>query len=114
MERQETLAPWLTFRYLWTDRWTRVLGRMAVAYECLICGERWRFIQRIPRFGPVPEPEGGGMHPERRRIIARHAHPGDRGNPLAWALPLGNIDALSGTDYSALDVLAEAVRRGQP
>lgn len=108
MERFETDAPWLTFRFRWTDMWTRILGRSGVEYECLICGGRERITIRVPRLGPVPEPEGG-VHPLRREIKTKHAHPGVRGNPLRWALPLGNPAALQGREADMLDVIRERV-----
>lgn len=91
MDRYETDAPWLTFRFAWSDRWTRVLGRMRVEYECLICGRCERLTLRIPRFGTVPEPDGG-QHPKRLEVKARHEHH-DRRSPLLWAKPLGNLAA---------------------
>lgn len=61
---------------------------------CCICGEKETVRIRIPRWGPVPEPEGG-VHPERHRAIERHAHSGQR-NPRDWALPLRNVAAWPG------------------
>lgn len=108
MERFETDAPWLTFRFRWTDFWTRVLGRSGVEYECLICGGHERLTFRIPRSGPVPTPEGG-QHPARLEMKAKHAHPGKRGNPLDWALPLGNPAALQGREAGLLDIVQDRV-----
>lgn len=109
MQRYETDAPWLTFRYRWSDRWTRLLGRAGIEYRCLICGGRERGRFRIPRFGPVPKPVGG-QHPYRLEIKARHAHPGERGNPLLWALPLGNPAAFQHREADVLDVIRERVK----
>lgn len=61
---------------------------------CCICGKTEVIRPRIPRWGPVPEPEGG-VHPERLRAIDRHAHPGQR-DPRDWALPLRNMGAWGG------------------
>lgn len=87
-ETYETDAPWVTWTWLSTDRETRFTGRMRM----LLTRETIRV--RIPRFGRVPEPEGG-IHPARHEAKERHAHP-DRGHPMSWALPLRNIAAHEG------------------
>lgn len=90
----ETTFPWITWTWLSTDRETRVTGRMRMRLTCCICGHREIIRIPIPRWGPVPEPEGG-VHPERHRAIERHSHPGQH-NPRDWALPLRNVAAWSG------------------
>lgn len=84
----ETDAPWVTWTWLSTDRETRITGRMRLKMTCCVCGKREIIRPRIPRWGPVPVPEGG-VHPERRAAMERHAHP-DRGAPMSWALPMRN------------------------
>ena len=73
---------------------------------CCICGEHEVIRIRIPRVGPVPEPEGG-IHPERIRAIERHSHPGQR-NPRDWALPLRNLAAFP--EGLPLDVFENVAR----
>lgn len=84
----ETTAPWITWTWLSLDRETRITGRSRMRLTCCICGLSEIIRIRIPRWGPVPEPEGG-VHIERLRAIERHAHP-DRRNPADWALPFRN------------------------
>jgi hypothetical protein len=93
-ETFETDAPWITYRWLSDDRETRFTGRMRMRAICCICGGQRMLRPRIPRFGPVPVPEGG-RHPVRLAFIEEHAHP-DRGAPMSWALPLRNPAAFSG------------------
>lgn len=84
----ETAAPWITWTWLSFDRETRITGRSRMRLTCCICGRHEVIRIRIPRWGPVPVPEGG-VHAERLRAIERHAHPGQR-NPADWALPFRN------------------------
>ncbi len=94
----ETTQPWVVYRYLTHDGcwppWssTRFLGRSRVECECAICGDRRVLSLRIPRFGPVPEPEGG-RHPQRVRFLSEHLHPDRRRSPLTWTKPLLNAAA---------------------
>lgn len=90
-ETYEINAPWITWTWLATDRETRFTGRMRMRLTCCICGQTEIVRPRIPRFGPVPEPEGG-IHPERHKAIERHSHPGQR-DPVDWALPFRNTAA---------------------
>lgn len=101
-ETYETDAPWVTWTWLSTDRETRITGRSRLKLTCCVCGEREIVRVPIPRWGPVPEPEGG-VHPERAKAKIRHAHP-DRGHPMSWALPLRNPGAHGGG--MDLDLLA--------
>jgi hypothetical protein len=61
---------------------------------------------RIPRFGEVPEPEGG-KHPARTTYLEAHAHP-DRGHPFSWARPLRNMNVFN--TYGGMDVDLFAAR----
>lgn len=79
----------MTWTWLSTDRETRITGRMRMMLTCCICGRREIVRPRIPRWGPVPAPEGG-VHPERIKAKERHAHP-DRRDPRDWVLPLRNM-----------------------
>lgn len=87
----EVDAPWIVWTWLSTDRETRFTGRMRHRLTCAICGESEMVRTPIPRWGPVPIPEGG-IHPNRLAAIVRHGHPTQR-NPRDWAMPLLNIDA---------------------
>lgn len=105
----ETTQPWVLYRYgLTHDGWwpfwnsTRVLGRAKIGMECMVCGARETANLRMPRFGPVPEPEGG-RHPARVAFLKAHQHP-DRGHPMSWAKPLANLAAHEGG--ASLDMLA--------
>lgn len=113
LETYETSQPWVIYRYLTTDRRTRLTGRSRIKCECAICGESKTLILRIPRFGPVPKPEGG-RHPERIRFLLAHVHP-DRPHPMAWAKPLLNPAAHpGGMDLDLLAMRLEAeLRVGQ-
>lgn len=98
MTTYEETQPWVLYHYgLTHDRWwpvwnsTRVLGRAKMILECIVCGERRRVSIKIPRTGPV---EDRGHHPLRTAFLAEHAHP-DRGAPIFWAKPLGNLAALN-------------------
>jgi hypothetical protein len=109
MSTYETTQPWVLYHYgLTHDRWwpfwtsTRVLGRARIAMQCMVCGGREVARFRIPRFGPVPEPEGG-RHALREAFLTEHAHP-DRGAPMSWAVPLANLAAHP--DGLHLDALA--------
>jgi hypothetical protein len=101
LDTYETTQPWVTYHYgLTHDKWwpfwnsTRFLGRARMRLACMVCGNQTVVSLRIPRFGSVPEPEGG-RHPERKRYLAEHAHP-DRGHPMSWAVPLRNLAAHPG------------------
>ncbi len=87
------------------DRETRFTGRMRMQLLCCICGKSETVRIPIPRWGPVPEPEGG-IHPVRVEAKARHSHPTQR-DPADWALPLRNIAAWQGG--LPLDVLGRVV-----
>ena len=109
MQTAQTDMPWIIYTYgrthdLWWPFWssTRVLGRSCIVCECCVCGDRTPLWMRIPRFGPVPEPEGG-MHPQRRAYLKAHLHPG-KGHPMSWAKPLRNLNVFSGG--LPLDLLA--------
>lgn len=114
MSTCEQDQPWVLYHYGRThDHWwpfwnsTRVLGRCCIDAECMVCGDRTALWMQIPRFGPVPEPEGG-RHPLRVAYLAEHAHP-DRGAPMSWARPLANMHALGGRlDLDALAMRIEA------
>ena len=95
MDTYETEQPWITYHYglthdLWWPFWTstRVLGYCKIGLTCCVCGTQEVAKLRIPRFGPVPEPEGG-KHAYRVEFMHQHEHP-DRGHPMSWALPLRN------------------------
>lgn len=101
MSTYELTQPWVLYHYGRThDRWwpfwnsTRVLGRFKLGVECTVCGDRRILTIRIPRFGEVPEPEGG-RHPARVAYLAEHAHP-DRGAPMSWARPMANPAVFEG------------------
>jgi len=101
-ETYETDQPWVIYRYLTTDRRTRITGRSRIECECAICGDRETLTIRIPRFGPVPVPTGG-RHPARVRFLLDHIHP-DRSHPMAWARPL--LNPATHTGGIDLDLLA--------
>lgn len=113
-ETDETTQPWIIWRYgathdLWWPFWnsTRFLGYARIDAECIVCGHSEALRFRIPRFGPIPEPESG-RHPARERFCADHAHP-DRGEPMSWARPLRNPAAFSdGINLDALAMRLEA------
>ena len=76
----EATRPWVTYTYGrthdgWWPLWnsTRVLGRARIGLACGRCGHSEVVSLRIPRFGPVPEPEDG-HHFERKRFLAAHTH----------------------------------------
>lgn len=114
MSRAEESQPWVLYHYglthdLWWPFWssTRVLGRMRIRMECMVCGKSEAPWLRIPRLGPVPEPKGG-RHAERERFLAEHRHP-DRGSPMSWAKPLANLNAhRGGLNLDALAMRLEA------
>jgi hypothetical protein len=95
-ETCEVDQPWVIYTYGAThDRWwpfwnsTRILGRAKIGMECCVCGTRRLAVMKMPRFGPVPEPEGG-KHALRVAFLKAHEHP-DRGHPMSWARPLRNL-----------------------
>lgn len=102
-ETYETDAPWITWTWLSTDRETRFTGRMRHKLTCCICGKTEIVRTPIPRWGPVPKPEGG-IHPMRVAAIERHSHPGQR-NRADWALPLRN--PVGGLDLGIFQRVAE-------
>lgn len=102
-EWAEADAPWVTWTLPYTDRLTRVTGYATAELTCCICGAQEVHRARVPRWGPVPEPEGG-RHRYRLEAIARHDHP-DQRDPRDWALPLRNLAA--GADV--LDILRNVV-----
>ena len=120
METAEADQPWVIYVYGRThDKWwpfwnsTRVLGIARIGLECMVCGTREVVTLRMPRFGAVPEPEGG-RHEERLRFLAAHAHP-DRGAPMSWAQPLRNLNAHQGglnLDALAMRLEADLNERG--
>lgn len=87
----ETDAPWITWTWLSLDRETRITGHSRMKLTCCICGKSEVIRIRIPRWGPVPIPEGG-VHTERHKARERHAHP-DRRDPADWVLPFRNMAA---------------------
>lgn len=109
----EVDQPWVLYHFGRThDRWwpfwssTRVLGRMCVEVECIVCGDRTAQWLRIPRFGPVNP--SGEHHPARVAYLREHAHP-DRGAPMSWARPLANPAAhQGGLNLDALAMRLEA------
>lgn len=96
----ETDAPWVTWTWLSTDRETRITGRMRMRMECCICGAVEIVRPRIPRWGPVPIPEGG-RHAVRVAAVERHHHT-DRRNPILWRKPLRNLSALGNTSIESV------------
>jgi hypothetical protein len=114
MSTYETTQPWVLYHYgrthdgwwpFWTS--TRVLGRARIGMQCIVCGEEEVVTVRLPRFGAVPEPEGG-KHRLRLEFLAGHAHP-DRGAPMSWAVPLANLAAHpNGLNLDALAMRLEA------
>lgn len=102
LEMYETKQPWVVYRYLTSDRRSRITGRAKIECECSVCGGREVLTLRIPRFGPVPLPKGG-RHPERVRFLLEHVHP-ERPHPMAWQRPLLNPAAHA--DGIDLDLLA--------
>ncbi len=105
LETYEVGSPWITYVYLTTDRQTRLTGRSKIRGECAICGTDQTFVLRIPRVGPVPEPQGG-RNPERVGFVREHQHTAEqRGDRTTWAKPLRNPAGLT------LDVFADVVGR---
>src|SRR6476646_4146436 len=109
LETYETGQPWVVYTYFRSDAWTRIHGKTEIRCECCICGVRETLSIPMPRFGPVPIPEGG-RHPERVRFLAAHEHQLQRTAPETWALPLRNPDAHKDTLEILRDV-AEKARR---
>lgn len=117
-ETYETGQPWVIYRYGRThDGWwppfssTRVMGRAKIDVECAICGNRSVLSFRIPRFGSIPvnSDDSQGRHPARVAYLKEHEHP-DRKNPLTWARPLRNPEALLQRQMS----IEEVIRRRVP
>lgn len=107
METYDTDQPWVIYRYLSTDRETRVTGRSRIQCECAVCGTRKTLRLKIPRFGRINEPKGG-KHVERLCFLRDHLH-ADRPNPMAWARPLLNLAAhVDGIDLDLLAMRLEA------
>jgi len=97
----ETSQPWVVYTYgLTHDKWwpfwnsTRVLGRARILMTCAVCGVQKIARIPIPRWGKIPEPEGG-KHVVRRAFLLAHEHP-DRGHPMSWEMPLLNPEAHPG------------------
>lgn len=105
LETYETEQPWVIYRYLTTDRTTRLTGRSIIQCECAVCGARRKVRLRIPRFGKITDE---GRHPERVRFLLAHLHR-DRPHPMAWARPLLNPAAhTNGIDLDLLAMRLEA------
>lgn len=105
LETYEVDQPWVIYRYLTTDRRTRITGRSKIECECAVCGTRRTLTLRIPRFGPIPD---RGKHPERVRFLLAHLHR-DRPHQMAWARPLLNPAAQpGGVDLDLLAMRLEA------
>jgi hypothetical protein len=106
LETYETDQPWVVYRYLTTDRRTRITGRSKIMCECAVCGEKRTVTLRIPRFGQVVD---RGRHPERIRFLLNHLHRGEERHPMAWAKPLLNPAAhVGGIDLDLLAMRLEA------
>jgi hypothetical protein len=104
-ERYDTDEPWICWRFLTTDRRTRLTGRSVVLLDCCVCGQTRKVRIRIPRFGPIPD---RGEHPERIRFKLDHLHP-DKGHPMSWAKPLRNpFGQRGGLDLDMLAMRLEA------
>lgn len=114
LQTYDTEQPWIVYRYLTSDRRTRITGRSRIRCTCAICGQSRVLRLRIPRIGPIPEP-AGGQHPERVRFKREHLHP-DRPHPMAWALPLLNPAAhQGGIDLDLLAMRLDAdLSRAEP
>ncbi len=110
-EFAEASQPWVTWTYFRPDWWTRIFGKSQVKALCCICGHREVVTVKIPRFGRVPEP-AGGRHPVRVKFCDQHRHPLQQRAPETWAMPLHNLNAISGDDAMGIfqDVAAKAVR----
>ncbi len=80
METYDTDQPWVIYRYLSTDRETRITGRSRIQCECAVCGTRKTLRLKIPRFGKITEPKGG-KHVERLRFLREHLHADSARNP---------------------------------
>lgn len=105
-ETYETRQPWVTYTYRYTDRALTLFGRSLIGMTCCICGRREDALIKGPRRGPI---EDKGHHPERRRFLKEHEHPGVNRNPMSWDLPLRNMAALRTGDLE--DVLGVAINR---
>jgi hypothetical protein len=74
----ENGQPYITYVYLDTDAWTRITGRAGIRMRCGLCDTTEVARLPIPRFGKVPEPQGG-RHPARLAFMDRHQHVSLRG-----------------------------------
>lgn len=118
MQTYEAEQPWIIYTYgachdkFWPPwRSTRVLGVTNIGMECAVCGQRQAAVLRIPRFGAIPEPEGG-RHKTRLRFMLDHLHE-DRGHQMSWARPLLNPMAGGGLDLDLLKMRLEADLAGE-
>jgi hypothetical protein len=100
--------PWIIYTFGrvhdgWWPFWrsSRIIGRMVVGAECMVCGKRKVLIAKLPRFGEVPD---RGKHPLRIRFCLDHIHK-DKPHPAAWARPFMNLNAWPNKSLD-LDMLA--------
>ena len=108
LETYDTDQPWVIYRYLSTDRETRITGRSRIQCECAVCGTRKTLRLRIPRFGKITPPKGG-KHVERLRFLQAHLHADAARHPMSWARPLLNPAAHpGGIDLDLLAMRLEA------
>lgn len=104
----EVGQPWVTYHYPYDDRQATLRGLFAlVEMSCLVCGgtEEWKV-----RWGQQRKikHDHRGYAMERVKFLADHAHP-DRGHPMSWAKPLGNVAAHEhGLDAGMLAMRIEA------
>lgn len=109
LETYEIEQPWVVYRYLTTDRRTRITGVMKIECECAVCGESKVLRLRIPRFGKIVD---RGKHPARVRFLLDHLHRDSSKHPMAWARPLLNPAAHpGGIDFDLLAMRLEAELR---
>ena len=110
LETYEVGSPWVTYHYLTTDRQTRITGRSKILLACAICGVEETLVLRIPRVGPVPEPQGG-RHPKRVEFVRAHQHTAEeRSDRTRWAKPLRNAVGLDLGTIAA--VIEKAINDG--
>ncbi len=108
LETYEVGSPWITYRYLTTDRQTRITGRSKILLACAICGHEETLTLRIPRVGPVPIPKGG-RHEKRVEFVRAHQHTAaERRDRTRWAKPLRNA---AGLDLGMMAEIAQEVIR---
>jgi hypothetical protein len=109
LETYEVGSPWVTYHYQTTDAQTRITGRSKILLACAICGHEEVLTLRIPRVGPVPEPQGG-RHPDRVAFVRAHQHTGEeRRDRTTWAKPLRNPAGLNLGDLA--DIVTDALNR---